>query len=612
MVVTVHNELNLEVTSIHWHGLLQRGTPFMDGVPYVTQCPILPHQSFEYRFQAEPVGTHWYHSHAANQRIDGLTGMIIIHPRLPVIPEMHMILQDWQHTAATGVDIQSPYAKHHRGSGHLFWAGSGLDRSADNTELSALAFTSALINGRGRYNKEEKFPLTEFRVSSGQRYRFRMVNAAAEYSFEVSVDNHDMYVVASDGQELRRRHVDAIVIHPGERYDMEVTADQPPGRYWLRANTLRRGKGLFPVEDGVVTAVNAVWAYAGVFSNADPESTRKRCSAQDQCTILNCPFAGYAENDNKQCVPLSDLQSAVNQILLDQEYGLQDDAQDVLELFYNFAMPIGSSINARKYEEARAPFSQAGISDYVTSCPEKCDDTGCTCTHVEPLPYNRTVQLVLSSYTPGEIYMAHHSAHLHGHNFALLASGYPTYNQTTGFWTEPNNDIICTGSNLYRCARRQWNGGRPSLNTVLPPVKDTVLIPARGYVVVRFRTTNPGYWFFHCHQELHVMEGMAMTFNEAPERQLPPPSNFPTCRDFRFSQHQYDDYISGRVEPQVDDYNSIRTSGPGVGTPPGSTTTTPKGGSTGCPATGNPPAYPEANGGKGEIFYHYLCMLCTE
>lgn len=34
-------------TSIHWHGLHQNGTQYMDGIPLVTQCPIDPGTCFE-------------------------------------------------------------------------------------------------------------------------------------------------------------------------------------------------------------------------------------------------------------------------------------------------------------------------------------------------------------------------------------------------------------------------------------------------------------------------------------------------------------------------------------------------------------------------------------
>ena len=32
--------------TIHWHGLHMRGTQYMDGVPMVTQCSILPWDKF--------------------------------------------------------------------------------------------------------------------------------------------------------------------------------------------------------------------------------------------------------------------------------------------------------------------------------------------------------------------------------------------------------------------------------------------------------------------------------------------------------------------------------------------------------------------------------------
>jgi FtsP/CotA-like multicopper oxidase with cupredoxin domain len=67
--VTVHNQITgpEEGTSFHWHGLLQKQTPWMDGVPGVEQCPIAPGDSFTYQFQADLYGTSWYHSHYSAQ-----------------------------------------------------------------------------------------------------------------------------------------------------------------------------------------------------------------------------------------------------------------------------------------------------------------------------------------------------------------------------------------------------------------------------------------------------------------------------------------------------------------------------------------------------------------
>ena len=81
IVANVSNELQLETVSIHWHGMVQRNTYFMDGVHHITQCPIDPQRSFRYIFKASPSGTHWYHSHTGVQRSDGLFGALIIRER---------------------------------------------------------------------------------------------------------------------------------------------------------------------------------------------------------------------------------------------------------------------------------------------------------------------------------------------------------------------------------------------------------------------------------------------------------------------------------------------------------------------------------------------------
>jgi len=52
--IHVHNQLMTDSATIHWHGINMKGinntisgaTPWSDGVPYVTQCPILPGATF--------------------------------------------------------------------------------------------------------------------------------------------------------------------------------------------------------------------------------------------------------------------------------------------------------------------------------------------------------------------------------------------------------------------------------------------------------------------------------------------------------------------------------------------------------------------------------------
>ena len=66
-------------TSIHFHGLLGIGNA-NDGVPYVTQDPILPDEEYTYDISIphDICGTFWYHSHSSVQYGDGLRGVLLV------------------------------------------------------------------------------------------------------------------------------------------------------------------------------------------------------------------------------------------------------------------------------------------------------------------------------------------------------------------------------------------------------------------------------------------------------------------------------------------------------------------------------------------------------
>ena len=150
--------------------------------------------------------------------------------------------------------------------------------------------------------------------------------------------------------------------------------------------------------------------------------------------------------------------------------------------------------------------------------------------------------MVLANYNPrNPRLLAQHPIHMHGHNFAVLAMGYPTYNTTTGRHLSDNQDIEC---NSLLCSKPAWREGRsPTLNLVDPPVKDVLIIPAGGYAVIRFRTDNPGFWFMHCHLQIHMMAGMAMVLGEAVDRIPRLPRHFPTCNVFDWTSEEYDYYM---------------------------------------------------------------------
>jgi FtsP/CotA-like multicopper oxidase with cupredoxin domain len=80
--VIVKNEMD-ESTAVHWHGLYIHNKH--DGVPFITQPPVKPGETFTYEWVAKNPGSHMYHSHhnAVAQVTGGLLGALIINPKDP-------------------------------------------------------------------------------------------------------------------------------------------------------------------------------------------------------------------------------------------------------------------------------------------------------------------------------------------------------------------------------------------------------------------------------------------------------------------------------------------------------------------------------------------------
>ncbi len=73
--VIVNNNIN-EPTAIHWHGLILPNN--QDGVPFITQEPIIPGKNYSYNFKLQQKGTYWMHSHYRLQSQKGLSAPLII------------------------------------------------------------------------------------------------------------------------------------------------------------------------------------------------------------------------------------------------------------------------------------------------------------------------------------------------------------------------------------------------------------------------------------------------------------------------------------------------------------------------------------------------------
>ena len=95
--ISVHNNLQKEDTSVHWHGLLVPNS--QDGVPYLTTPPIKAGSSLVYEFPLKHPGTYWYHSHTGLQEQRGIYGSIVVEPRegeaIHSDSEHVLVLSDW-------------------------------------------------------------------------------------------------------------------------------------------------------------------------------------------------------------------------------------------------------------------------------------------------------------------------------------------------------------------------------------------------------------------------------------------------------------------------------------------------------------------------------------
>jgi FtsP/CotA-like multicopper oxidase with cupredoxin domain len=86
-----------ESTSIHWHGL---EVPIeQDGMPWISQKPIAPGETYTYEFTVHQEGTFFYHAHGAMQEMIGQIGFFIAHPKAAHKPHVDhdygIVLQEW-------------------------------------------------------------------------------------------------------------------------------------------------------------------------------------------------------------------------------------------------------------------------------------------------------------------------------------------------------------------------------------------------------------------------------------------------------------------------------------------------------------------------------------
>nr|WP_298140052.1 multicopper oxidase family protein [uncultured Pseudomonas sp.] len=203
----------LEVpTTIHWHGI--RLPLEMDGVPYVSQLPVLPGEYFDYRFKTLDAGSFWYHPHTSSseQLGRGLVGPLIIEEREPsgFAHERTLSLKSWH------VDEQGAFTD--------FSVPREAARGGTVGRLST-------VNG-------QHAPTLE--LPAGQVVRLRILNLDNTLTYRLNLPDAEARIYALDGNPIEPRPLGKEYwLGPGMRIELGLRVPAAGLELSLRNGPLR-------------------------------------------------------------------------------------------------------------------------------------------------------------------------------------------------------------------------------------------------------------------------------------------------------------------------------------------------------------------------------------
>ncbi|KAH6644992.1 Cupredoxin [Truncatella angustata] len=294
-------------------------------------------------------------------------------------------------------------------------------------------------------------------LTPGKRHLLRVINPSVENNYQISLVGHKFTVIGTDFVPVSTATTDNIFLAVGQRYDILIDADQKVDNYWFNVTMFSTSL--------CGTSVNphpaSIFRYAGA-SNALPTNVG---------TVppnANC-------QDNTQYGPV------VSRIA-DQKTLITDanDPAHELDIALNFTFPVtwyinGSAINVN-WDRPVLDYVLEGNTSYPRSenlifVDKKDTWTYWVVQNKSPIP---------------------HPMHLHGHDFLVLG---------------------------HAAGTTFTSSLSPTLNFQNPTRRDVTMLPGSGYLVIAFRSDNPGNWLFHCHIAWHVSGGLSSDFMERRDEQ---------------------------------------------------------------------------------------------
>uniref|UniRef100_M8AZY6 Laccase n=1 Tax=Aegilops tauschii TaxID=37682 RepID=M8AZY6_AEGTA len=495
-IVNVYNQGNKPIT-IHWHGVDQPRNPWHDGPEFITQCPINPGANFTYTVVlSEEEGTLWWHAHTEFDRAS-VHGAIIIHPKHGTDypfkkphKDIPIILGEWWKANVSHILEEA------------LRTGSGINISDATT-----------INGQ----PGDLFPCSEentFKVSvkSGKTYLLRIINAGLTNDLFFGVAEHLLTIVGTEGRYLKPFTVENIMISPGQTMDALLQADRSSNSsYYMASRTfasrtnlvynnstataileymdappIARSEPYFPnlpASDNITAATEYTSQLRSLASKDHPVDVPTHVDEHMLITLAtNILPCQSCENGNR-------LAASLNNVSFD------NPQTDILDAYYYSITGVFEKDFPKK-----PPFFFNFTNDSYSK-EFRLTKAG---TKVKVLNYSSVVEVVFQDTAMSN---ETHPMHLHGFAFYVVGMGVGNFDKTK----DPSK-----------------------YNLVDPPYQNTVTVPKLGWTAMRFRATNPGVWFMHCHFDRHTVWGMSTMFivkegNTPESRMRPRPSNMPKC-----------------------------------------------------------------------------------
>lgn len=366
---------------------------------------------------------------------------------------------------------------------------------------------SILINGKSKLKNKPNLdvPLETFYVKKGFRYRFRIISSAvANCLFKVSIDDHNMTIIATDGQPIDPIHVESLTLISGERYDIVIEANKTESDYWIKVRGEKSCSNMF--QTAILRYENGIASNVTISRYED--SDRNGTAFKSVLDSFNDSLV-YSIKDLRHPEGLNDdyllriSKQADRVFYLNYDHWPINDGEIHKTNLYSYENSIkkwkSASVNGIKFEMPSSPpllyWKDMNKTNFCNETNNKClnESTFCTCTHFLQFKLNELIELVLID---GNFFHEYHPIHLHGHHFVVIG---------VGKFKELGHGLV---TNEY--VKKLDQSGELKRNFDRPVIKDTVSMPKGGYVIVRFIADNPGFWLLHCHIDTHSDIGMTV------------------------------------------------------------------------------------------------------